>query len=39
MHTRMALVPDGWEDPRLLPVSALPADDEAEHSRMSGGGR
>ncbi|MFC0112354.1 hypothetical protein [Kibdelosporangium aridum] len=31
MHTRMALVPDEWEDPRAIPVSALPADDEAEH--------
>jgi integrase len=39
MHTRMALVPDGWEDPRMLPVSALASDDEAEHGRTSGGWR
>ena len=28
MNTRMALVPDGWDDPRTIPVEALAADHE-----------
>jgi site-specific recombinase XerD len=27
MHTRMRLVPDSWEDPREIPLDALPDDD------------
>lgn len=38
MHTRMALVPDGWEDPRAIPVDALPVNDDAEHDHVVGGG-
>ena len=34
----MALVPEGWGDPRLLPVSALPTDDDARHEQTAGGG-
>lgn len=39
MHTRMALVPDGWEDPRAIPVDALPVNDDTEHDQAAGGGR
>lgn len=35
MQTRMALVPDGWEDPWAIPVSVLPVDDE--HGPTVGG--
>jgi hypothetical protein len=31
MHTRMALVPDDWEDPRDIPVDLLPAGDDTGH--------
>ena len=43
MHTRMALVPDGWEDPRAIPVDALPVNDDADDGagvdRSAGGDR
>jgi site-specific recombinase XerD len=34
MHTRMALVPDEREDPRAMPVTALPADDETDPDEL-----
>jgi hypothetical protein len=29
MHTRMALVPDGWEDPRDTPLTVLAGETSA----------
>ena len=36
MHTRMALVPDGWEDPRTIPMAALAAGDTIDATVVGG---
>jgi hypothetical protein len=37
MRTRMALVPDGWEDPRDTPLRVLAAESTGPESRFGGG--
>ncbi|MBU3063164.1 site-specific integrase [Nocardia sp. NEAU-G5] len=36
METRLALVPDSWEDPRSIPAHQLPPDDAADHGDVDG---
>ena len=37
MRTRMALVPDGWEDPRDTPLAVLAGESTGPESRSRGG--
>ena len=37
MRTRMALVPDGWEDPRDTPLTVLSAEGTGPESRSGEG--
>jgi hypothetical protein len=39
MRTRMTLVPDGWEDPRDIPLTALAGESAGPGSGPGGGDR